>query len=333
MSRRPTTAASARSRRCSTSPAKAGAGCCAPAAPSRGATSRTRSLAKRNSFPTRTSGSTRVIRSSSPRAARSSPGRCARPWASCMRRSTSSGSRWRGATSTSSATTRGRTCSSCMSTQSRRSRWPFRRSKVMNDETSPAYHAGMRELQDRFDTRRLADRLEEKLARRDFSDEDRAFIESRSLFFLSTADADGQPDCSYKGGAPGFVRVTGDGELAFPHYDGNGMFRSLGNVLVNPAVALLFIDFERPNRLRVNGRASIADDDPLLASFDGAQLIVRVRATRIFPNCPRYIHRMTTLEPSPYVPRAGYTPPVPKWKRFDEFAEVLPRDDPARCDR
>jgi len=203
----------------------------------------------------------------------------------------------------------------------------------MNDETSPAYHAGMRELQDRFDTRRLADRLDEKLAREDFSDEDRAFIESRPMFFLATADGEGRPDCSFKGGAPGFVRVTGEAELAFPSYDGNGMFRSLGNVLVNPAVALLFIDFEKPRRLRVNGSASAAGDDPLLASFAGAQLIVRVRAERIFPNCPRYIHRMATIEPSAYVPREGYTPPVPKWKRFDEFADVLARDDPARRDR
>jgi len=197
----------------------------------------------------------------------------------------------------------------------------------MNDETSPAYHAGMRELQDRFDTRRLADRLEEKLERQAFSDEDRAFIESRALFFLATADGEGRPDCSYKGGAPGFVRVTGEAELAFPSYDGNGMFRSLGNLLVSPAVALLFIDFERPNRLRVNGRASIADDDPLLASFVGAQVVVRVRATRIFPNCPRYIHRMSITEPSPYVPREGHTPPVPAWKRFDAFCDVLPRGD------
>ena len=203
----------------------------------------------------------------------------------------------------------------------------------MNDERSPAYHTGMRALQDRFDTRRLADRLEEKLERRDFSDEDRAFIESRPMFFLATADNEGRPDCSFKGGAPGFVRVSGEAELAFPSYDGNGMFRSLGNVLVNPAVALLFIDFEKPNRLRVNGRASVSGDDPLLASFAGAQLIVRVRAERIFPNCPRYIPRMTTGEPSPYVPREGYTPPVPKWKRFDEFADVLARDDPARGDR
>ena len=200
----------------------------------------------------------------------------------------------------------------------------------MSDETSPAYHAGMRELQDRFDTRRLADRLDEKLARQAFSDEDRAFIESRPMFFLATADDQGRPDCSFKVGAPGFVRVTGEAELAFPSYDGNGMFRSLGNLLVNPAVALLFIDFERPNRLRVNGRATIAEDDPLLSSFEGAQLVVRVRATRIVPNCPRYIHRMTLVEASPYVPREGYTPPVPKWKRFEAFCDVLPRDDPAR---
>jgi len=192
------------------------------------------------------------------------------------------------------------------------------------------YHAGMRRLQDRFDTRRLADRLDEKLGRTAFTAEDRQFIESRPLFFLATADAEGRPDCSYKGGDPGFVRVTGNDELALPSYDGNGMFRSLGNVLVNPAVALLFIDFERPNRLRVNGRAFIADQDPLLQSFAGAQLVVRVRAERIFPNCPRYIHRMGSAEASPYVPRAGYSPPVPKWKRFDAFRDVLPAGDPAR---
>jgi predicted pyridoxine 5'-phosphate oxidase superfamily flavin-nucleotide-binding protein len=194
----------------------------------------------------------------------------------------------------------------------------------------PAYHSGMRQLQDRCDTRKLADRLDEKLARTAFTTEDRTFIESRPLFFLATADASGRPDCSYKGGAPGFVRVTDVDELAFPSYDGNGMFRSLGNVLVNPAVALLFIDFERPNRLRVNGSARVVEDDPLLGDFPGAQLVVRVRAARIFPNCPRYIHRMTIAETSPYVPRADYTPPIPKWKRFDEFADVLARNDPAR---
>jgi uncharacterized protein len=201
----------------------------------------------------------------------------------------------------------------------------------MNDtQPSPAYHDGMRELQDRFDTRALADRLDERLGRRAFSAEDRAFIESRNLFFLATADAAGQPDVSYKGGDAGFVRITADDELAFPSYDGNGMFRSLGNVQINPAVGLLFIDFERPNRLRVNGRARIVFDDPLLASFAGAQLMVRVRAERIFPNCPRYVHRMSVVEPSPFVPHAGQASPVPRWKRMDDFRDVLARDDPAR---
>lgn len=193
-----------------------------------------------------------------------------------------------------------------------------------------AYHDAMRSLQDRFDTRRLADRLDEKLAREKFTDEDRQFIESRQFFFLASADAQGRPDCSFKGGAPGFVRVTAEGELAFPSYDGNGMFRSLGNMQVNAAVALLFIDFESPKRLRVNGRASISEDDALLSEIEGAQLVVRVRAERIFPNCPRYIPKMAMVEASPYVPRAGYTPPIPKWKRFDAFCDVLAKDDPAR---
>ncbi|HEY6239200.1 MAG TPA: pyridoxamine 5'-phosphate oxidase family protein [Burkholderiales bacterium] len=193
----------------------------------------------------------------------------------------------------------------------------------------PMYHDGSRRLQDRFGTRKLADRLVEVLARGEFTDEDRAFIESRPLFFLATADAEGRPDCSYKGGVPGFVRVVDPQTLAFPSYDGNGMFKSLGNLLVNPQVGMLFIDFEKPKRLRVNGRADVHEDDPLLAEFPGAQIIVRVRAEAIFPNCPRYIHQMHIVETSVYAPCEGHTPPVPKWKRFPEFRDVLPPGDPA----
>jgi predicted pyridoxine 5'-phosphate oxidase superfamily flavin-nucleotide-binding protein len=187
------------------------------------------------------------------------------------------------------------------------------------------YHERSRELQDRFDSRRLADRLFETLSRTEFAAEDRAFIESRSMFFLATADAQGRPDCSYKGGLPGFVRVLDARTLAFPSYDGNGMFKSLGNALANPHVGLLFIDFERPRRLRVNGRAAVSADDPLLAQCEGAQLMVRVTAGQIFPNCPRYIHRMQMVETSPYVPCEGKAPPVPAWKTFPQFREVLPK--------
>jgi len=186
------------------------------------------------------------------------------------------------------------------------------------------YHDGNRRLQDQFDSRRIADRLEEKLTRFAFSDGDRAFIEGAMFFFLATADAEGRPDCSFKGGTPGFVRITGEGELAFPDYDGNGMFKSLGNILANPEVGLLFIDMgEKPRRLRVNGTASVSRDDPLMQRFAGAQLLVRVKARAIFPNCPRYIVTPGADAPSQYAPLPGYAPPEPAWKGFADFKDFV----------
>ena len=192
---------------------------------------------------------------------------------------------------------------------------------------SVMFHDGNRRLQDQFDSRRISDRLEEKLTRQAFTDQDRAFIEQSMFFFLATADAEGRPDCSFKGGAPGFVRVVGPGELAFPDYDGNGMFKSLGNILANPGVGLLFIDMgEKPRRLRVNGTASVSRDDPLMQRFAGAQLLVRVKVRAIFPNCPRYIVTPGVGEPSKYAPRPDHQPPEPAWKGFDDFKDhVHPR--------
>ena len=194
-------------------------------------------------------------------------------------------------------------------------------------EDDPMYHDGMRRLQDLRETRRIADRLEQVTARTAFTDEDRAFIERCPMFFMATADADGRPDCSYKGGLPGFVRVLDDHTVAFPDYDGNGMYRSLGNVLVNAHVGLLFLDFEDPRRIRVNGTARVIPDDPLRAEHPGSVFIVRVAARRIFPNCPRYIHRMRLVEHSVYAPRADHLPPVPAWKTFDVFRDALPARD------
>lgn len=133
------------------------------------------------------------------------------------------------------------------------------------------YHEGNRLLQDRFDTRRLADRIEERLRRDTFDADDRAFIESRDMF----------------------------------------------------------IDFTSPKRLRVNGLASIEEDDPLLDTYAEAQFVVRVRATHVLPNCPRYVHQMDVVEPSRFVPRAGCETPVPDWKRRDWSRDVLPVGDPA----
>jgi len=192
-------------------------------------------------------------------------------------------------------------------------------------DESDFYHEGNRQLQDDFGSRALADRLDERLNRTEFTDDDRAFIVSLPYFFLATADSKGRPDCSFKGGMPGFVQVTGPNELAFPDYDGNGMFRSLGNILTNDNVGLLFVAMHgKPQRLRVNGTATVSNDDSLLASIVGAQLIVRVRAIAIFPNCPRYIPALELDEPSAYAPRAGADPPEPAWKNFDIFADVVP---------
>jgi predicted pyridoxine 5'-phosphate oxidase superfamily flavin-nucleotide-binding protein len=190
-------------------------------------------------------------------------------------------------------------------------------------DASRLYHAGNRRLQDRFGSRRLADRLEAVTLRQAFTDADRAFVEGAGFFFLATADAEGRPDCSFKGGLPGFVRVTAPDELAFPDYDGNGMFRSLGNIAVNPAVGMLFIAMgATPRRLRVNGTATVLPDDPLMAEMAGAQMVVRVRAAAIFPNCPRYIPGPDG--PSVYAPRPGVAPVEPAWKGFDEFRDVVP---------
>jgi uncharacterized protein len=195
------------------------------------------------------------------------------------------------------------------------------------------YHRGSRALQDQFDTRRLADRIEERLVHTRLSDDDRAFVEACDMFFLATADAQGRPNCSYKGGDPGFVRVLDEQTLAFPSYDGNGMFLSLGNALENPHVGLLFIDFARGRRLRFNGEASVAVDDPLLEQFTGAKLVVRVKAREIFPNCPRYIHRMKLEERSSFVPRRSEPPPIPNWKRAEWACDVLPAGDPAQPEK
>jgi predicted pyridoxine 5'-phosphate oxidase superfamily flavin-nucleotide-binding protein len=193
---------------------------------------------------------------------------------------------------------------------------------------SQQYHAAQRSFQDRFDTRRLADRLAESTSDV-ISERYKKFIERRDMFFIATADAEGWPEASYKGGEPGFVRVIDDHTLAFPVYNGNGMYLTAGNLTLNPRVGLLFIDWETGTRLRMSGHASIDPDDPLVSTFPGAQFVVRVRAREVFPNCRRYVHRYKLEQRSPFAPTPGSEPPVPDWKRDEWFAGTLPAGDPA----
>ncbi len=189
------------------------------------------------------------------------------------------------------------------------------------------YRETHRQLQDQFDTRRLADRLASVAG--DDVESFRDFIEARDMFFIATADAEGQPQSSYKGGDPGFVRVVGPSTIGFPVYDGNGMFLTIGNVSENAKVGLLFIDFSTGSRLRLNGEATVDPDDPLVTELPGAKLVVRVRASAVFPNCRRYVHTHGPAERSVFVPVAGERPPVPDWKLDAWFDGTLPAGDPA----
>jgi uncharacterized protein len=196
--------------------------------------------------------------------------------------------------------------------------------------TSELYGDNHRALQREFDTDRLADRIEERLVHDRINADDKAFIESLDMFFLASVDAKGQPSCSYKGGAPGFVRVLHPKTLMFPIYDGNGMFLSMGNACDNPAIGMLFIDFENRRRLRLFGLAQVAAARAADPPYAEAQFVVKVAVTQVFPNCPRYIHKMMRVESSPFVPQASAATPVPGWKRMEWACDVLAKNDPAR---
>jgi len=197
---------------------------------------------------------------------------------------------------------------------------------------SNIYHDGNRQLQDQFDTRRLADRLDEAIVQDSIMPSDKDFIERLDMFFIATVDERGHANCSYKAGDPGFVRVLDEHTLAFPNYDGNGMYLTMGNILMTRQVGLLFIDFENQKRMRLNGEATLHRDDPLMRKYPEAQFIVRVRAREVFANCPRYIHKMKLVQRSRFVPKQECPTPVPGWKKGEWVADTLPENDPARDD-
>jgi predicted pyridoxine 5'-phosphate oxidase superfamily flavin-nucleotide-binding protein len=192
---------------------------------------------------------------------------------------------------------------------------------------SEIYGAQHRSLQKAFETTNLADRVRESIVASEIADEHRGFIETRDMFFLTTVDHRGYPTCSYKGGNQGFVKVVDSKTLAFPSFDGNGMFLSMGNISANNKIGMLFIDFETPHRVRVHGTASIDRNYPLIKEFHGAELVVRVAITEIFINCPRYIHRYQRIDSSKYVPQADCPTPLPQWKRIDALQDALPERD------
>lgn len=192
---------------------------------------------------------------------------------------------------------------------------------------SRLYGPQHRELQDQFDSRRMADRIEMIAAKTELDDVARGFIETRDMFFLSSVDHKGRPTVSYKGGDPGFVKVIDAGTIAFPSYDGNGMYFSMGNIAANPEIGCLFIDFERPFRMRLQGRGELVKEGPLLDLYKEADLVVKVAVTDVWMNCPRYVHRYEKKVSSRYVPRMEAETPLCEWKRIDAVQDTLRPDE------
>ena len=190
-----------------------------------------------------------------------------------------------------------------------------------------------RAWQDHFDSRRMADRIEAIAVKTEFGPDEKAFIESRDMFFLSSNDHRGRPTVSYKGGDPGFVKILDPHTLGFPLYDGNGMQFSLGNISGNGEVGLLFIDFVKPHRVRLQGVATVTADDPLRGAWAEAEVVVRVKLTELWQNCPRYVHRYQMIAASRYVPRADVETPLCEWKRIDGMQDVLRPHELARVER
>jgi predicted pyridoxine 5'-phosphate oxidase superfamily flavin-nucleotide-binding protein len=190
---------------------------------------------------------------------------------------------------------------------------------------SDIYHNGNRDLQNHFDTKKLADRVNDLIVHEEITEQERDFITSRDMFFISSVDEQGRPTVSYKGGDVGFVRVIDEKTIAFPSYDGNGMFLTAGNIVLNHDVGLLFIDLEQPQRLRLHGTATVTLDDPLLDEYIDADYIIRITVRNLFLNCPRYIHHYKKVEPSEYLPKKGCVAPIPDWKKLDVVQDVLPK--------
>ncbi len=195
------------------------------------------------------------------------------------------------------------------------------------------YSPEHRALQDAFDARALADTMEAMIVHPTLADDAVEFISSRDFFFLSTVNAQGEPTVSHKGGAPGFVKVLDPSTLAFPSYDGNGMYLSMGNIDATAKIGMLFIDLETPHRVRVQATARLAAvDDPIVEAFPGAELVVIATVTSSFVNCGRYIHRHERVATSVSVPDASGQQPLAAWKRIDALQPVLPAKDQGRAD-
>ncbi|WP_198263942.1 pyridoxamine 5'-phosphate oxidase family protein [sulfur-oxidizing endosymbiont of Gigantopelta aegis] len=165
------------------------------------------------------------------------------------------------------------------------------------DSKAHTFHQGELDAQKKWQTEDLWDgERKQKLLWSKIPTEYHQRIEQAPFFFLATSDLDGHCDCSFKGGGPGLIKVIDASHFAFPDFDGNGAFMSLGNIMQNPHVGCLFIDFTDGARLRVNGTASIHENDSISDYFTQSQRAILVSIEQVVPNCKAYIPRLQAVE-------------------------------------
>ncbi len=186
------------------------------------------------------------------------------------------------------------------------------------------YHDGSLRMQEQFGSVGLAAHLARQYVLDRLQDEHIAWIREADCVYVATVAPDGQPECSYKGGLPGFIKVPDSASLEIPSYDGNGMYRTLGNASAVARIGLLFLFLEKHAKLRVNGTCEVSAEPGLLDTHHGAESVIQVGIRAVFENCPRYLHDRASGTYSRHCPRPGYRPPDPDWKLKPEYDGLLP---------
>lgn len=127
-----------------------------------------------------------------------------------------------------------------------------------------------------------------------------AFVAKMEMAFISTADADGECDSSLRAGSAGFLHVVDSRTLVYPEYRGNGVMASLGNIMENPHVGMLMLDFtEDLIGLHVNGSARIAPFEEFAELAVEDRKIERwvvVSVEEAYIHCRKHIPRMVPVD-------------------------------------
>lgn len=190
------------------------------------------------------------------------------------------------------------------------------------------YTGGSRRLQRLFGTEQLAAHLARRYVLDQLEIAHQTWIRGADAVYVATVDSRGHPECSYKGGLPGFIQVPDSRTLEIPSYNGNGMYRTLGNAAAQAWIGLLFLFPDEPAKLRVNGVCAVLTDPAALATHTGAEAVLRVGVREVFENCPRYLHDPAAGKYSVHCPRPDYQPPDADWKQKPEYAGLLPAPPP-----